>query len=265
MAAVAQRTTFQKVNPYLPSSKTMKILGVVGVITAGCFGVEYVKGRAFSSVAIGQSAFGVALTAGISYRLNKYLKKSRQDLALLTSRKGEKAFQKKEYAKAIPLLQDAVIAWEKLGSKDLTKLAELKNNLAICFKETDQFQQAVHYFTAAFEAVKGELKIHKTRALKFQAATFLCNLGVAHICAEEGQKAIPCLEEALKLRKSAYGRLLNHPEIAGVLRELGYAHQQVGNKEKAMENLKAARAIYLKINNNEIASRIEADLQGLQS
>lgn len=255
MAAIAQpRTAFQKINPYLPSSRALNILGVVGLVTAGYFAVQYAKGRAFSAAAISQSTLGVALIAGSLYCTSSYLKKSRTDLAEQAKELGFSTFKTKDFAGAIPPLTDSLIAWKQLGDKNVKEIAILENLLGICFRGIDNFQKAIEHYSAGLKIASQD------PSLEEHEATILHNLGIAHICAKEANKAIPHLEKALAKKIKLHGQK-DLPQIAAIHAELGHAHKQIGDRDKAKLQFIAAQGMYQRLGNNESAAKFAEELR----
>lgn len=255
MAAITQRTNFQKINPYLPSSKALNVLRVVGLMTSGYFGFEYAKGRAFSALAIGQSALGALLANGSLYWIKNYLTYHRIELAKRADLNGHLAFNGKEYGRAIPLLMDALIAWKQLGSENLDYIAASENKLGICFRQTNNYQLAIQHYTEA-------LKIGREQSDDESTARVLHNLGVAYICAGKPKEALPFLNEALEKRKKIYLQG-DHAEIAMTHEELGYAHKGAGNAQDAKTQFGLAQEMYTRLRDRQAAAQFQRELDTL--
>jgi len=149
---------------------------------------------------------------------------------------AEVLVRKGENERAEPLLVENIRRYRSLQDGPSTKLSQDIDMLSQVRLNQGRNDEAI---VLAMEADDGYSRLlgadHNYRAFP------LIHLGNARLGAGDGTGALLAFEEALRLRRLAFGN--EHPDVANALHNLGAAYAQLGNPQAAEKTLREALTI----------------------
>jgi len=146
-----------------------------------------------------------------------------------------KARSKEDKERALAKYEQALEIFRRAGSK---WQGPTLNNIALVYRDTSQYQQALEYFEKALE-LQGKVGNAK------EEATTLANIGGVYTKLGQYQKALEYQEKALELHR----KISNPQGEAWALYGIGYTYQVMGQYQKSLEYYENALAISRKLQN----------------
>ena len=141
----------------------------------------------------------------------------------------------KKYARALPLLDEALLLQRSHYPQGLTTAA-LLHQRALLYSETDRHAEAIDDYMASLSIRQKRLGPNHPLLIRSYGA-----LGTAHLRAHLHAEAIPWLRRALTLSRQLYGEV--HEETARRLSNLGATLQAMGQMQEAEKVLLQTVAI----------------------
>lgn len=141
------------------------------------------------------------------------------------------------YAKAQPLLENALAINRRLFGNEHQEVAASLNLLGMLFMEKGDYARAEPMFTDALAINRGQLGNKDLRV-----AANLNNLGVLALHKGAYQRAASYYREALAIRREQLGH--NHPDVAKTMNNLSGALREMGELAEAAQLSREAIAIY---------------------
>ena len=155
------------------------------------------------------------------------------NLGSFTKRSGE-------YAKAEPLLQEALRIRQKVLGPEHPDTATSLNNLAVLYQDMGEYAKAEPLYQEALRIRQKVLGPEHP-----DTAKSLNNLAVLYRAMGEYAKAEPLLQEALRIRQKVLGP--EHPDTALSLNNLAVLYQDMGEYAKAEPLYQEALRIWQKV------------------
>ncbi|MFZ4764882.1 MAG: tetratricopeptide repeat protein, partial [Roseimicrobium sp.] len=146
--------------------------------------------------------------------------------------------------------QKALDLSESMGIHDSDKVATVKNNLAMIYKNMRDFEKAAAYYEEAltdFRAVHGENS--------GKVASVYNNLGVLHYQNLEVERALDMHLKALRIRESLEGSQLEPGDLSQTFINLGAVYKALGDFQKAHECVEKARRLSLDVSGSGLPAR----------
>ena len=142
---------------------------------------------------------------------------------------GQLELSEKHYARALPLLDEALALQRDLHPRGLT-MASLLHKRGLLYSETDRHAEAISDYTTSMSIRLERLGPRHPLLIKSYGA-----LGTAYMRAHQHAKALPWLESALMLTRQLHGEV--HEETARRLNNLGATLHNTGRMLEAEKAL----------------------------